>query len=156
MENAQIGDTIACPDHLEAIQRIEIEPPTVSINVSVSTSPLSGKDGAYLTSRKLENFLINTVKTNVSVKYDATEDPKIFKLKGRGELQLAIIFEELRRKNFEFMLSRPEVLFKTDENNNKLEPFEQITIDTPNQSTGIITEKLSKKKRLYGLHFTYR
>ena len=146
LEKAQIGDTISSPDHLDAIKRIDVEPPTVSINVSVNTSPLSGRDGEYLTSKKLEDFLINTVKTNVSVKYDATDDPKVFRLKGRGELQLSIIFEELRRKNFEFMLSRPEVLFKVDHLGNKLEPFEKITIDTPNNFTGTITEKFSKRK----------
>lgn len=146
LQNARIGDTICSPEKIEPLPRIEVEPPTVAVNVSISTSPLSGQEGEYLTSRKLEEFLQEAVQNNVSLKYQETDDPKIFKLKGRGELQLAIVFEELRRKGFEFMASRPEVLFKTDEDGQKLEPFEKVVLDIPNDSTGPITEKLSIRK----------
>ncbi len=146
LEGAKIGDTISATDKIEALPRIEVEPPTVAVNVSVSTSPLSGQEGEYLTSRKLEEFLQEACMLNVSLRYEGTDDPKIFKLKGRGELQLAIIFEELRRKGFELMVSRPEVLFKEDENGKRLEPFEKVVVDIPNDSTGAITEKLSIRK----------
>lgn len=146
LEHARIGDTICSNDLVEPLPRIEVEPPTVAVNVSVSTSPLSGKEGEYLTSRKLEEFLIDAIRNNVSLKYEPTDDPKIYKLKGRGELQLAIVFEELRRKGYEFMASRPEVLFKEDENGRKLEPYEKVVLDIPNDTTGPITEKLSIRK----------
>lgn len=146
LEDPKIGDTIVSPTALEALPRLTVEPPTVSVNVSVSTSPLSGKDGEYLTSRKLEEFLIDACRLNVALKYEATDDAKVYKLKGRGELQLAIVFEELRRKGFELMVSRPEVLFKEDENGEKLEPYERVVLDIPNDSTGAITEKLATRK----------
>lgn len=145
LSEALIGDTICSTDTIQPLKRIVVEPPTVAVNVSVSTSPLSGKEGEYLTSRKLEDFLIDSCRLNVALKYEATEDPKVYKLKGRGELQLAIVFEQLRRKGFEFMISRPEVLYK-EENGQKLEPYEKIVADIPNDCTGVITEKLSKRK----------
>ena len=117
----------------------------MTIDVSVSTSPLSGQEGDYLTSRKLEEFLKNTVRLNVAMRYTATDDPQIFKLNGRGELQLAIVFEELRRKNFEFMLSRPQVLFREEEGS-KMEPFERLVLDIPSQDIGAITKRLARRK----------
>lgn len=146
LAECQIGDTIASDSNPEALERITVEPPTVSVFVSVSTSPLSGKEGDYLTSRKLEEFLQDTCRHNVALKYEATDDPKIFKLKGRGELQLAIVFEELRRKGFEFMVSRPEVLYSEDESGQKTEPFEKIVLDVPSDTTGTLTEKLALRK----------
>ncbi|MDB9786977.1 translational GTPase TypA, partial [Bacteriovoracaceae bacterium] len=145
LEGAQIGDSICSLDSVEPLPRISVEPPTVAVNVSVSTSPLSGQEGDYLTSRKLEEFLEGTVRLNVALQYEGTEDPKIYKLKGRGELQLAIVFEELRRKGFEFMVSRPEVLTIT-ENEKVLEPFEKLVLDVPESATGALTELLAKRK----------
>ncbi len=146
LEEPKIGDTIVSPGALDALERLTVEPPTVAVNVSVSTSPLSGKDGDYLTSRKLEEFLVDACRTNVALKYEGTDDPKVYRLKGRGELQLAIVFEELRRKGFELMVSRPEVLFKEDESGEKLEPYEKVVLDIPNDATGAITEKLAIRK----------
>lgn len=149
IEGINIGDTVASIDIPEALPRIKVEPPTVSVNVSVNTSPLSGKEGTYLTSRQLEDFLQDITKTNVALKYERTDDPKVFLLKGRGEFQLAIVFEELRRKGYEFMLSRPEVLFETEgegENKALLEPFEMVVLDIPSKHTGIITETLSNRR----------
>ncbi len=140
-----IGDTICTPEKIEPLERIEVEPPTVAVNVSVSTSPLSGQEGEYLTSRKLEEFLDESTKLNVALQYAPTDDPKIYTLKGRGELQLAIVFEELRRKGFEFMVSRPEVLFR-EIDGQKHEPYELLILDIPSEATGTITEKLSKRK----------
>lgn len=146
LEGGQIGDTVVETHDLTPLERIEVEPPTVGVFVSVSTSPLSGKEGDYLTSRKLEEFLEDAARNNVSLKYVPTDDPKVYQLKGRGELQLAIVFEELRREGFEFMLSRPEVLLGEDEQGQKTEPFEKLVMDIPNDSTGAITEKLSVRK----------
>lgn len=146
LEGGRIGDTLVSPAAIEPLPRISVEPPTVSVNVSVSTSPLSGREGEYLTSRKLEEFLEDSCRMNVALQYEPTDDPKVYRLKGRGELQLAIVFEELRRKGFELMVSRPEVLFQEDEEGNKLEPFERVVVDLPSDATGAVTEKLSQRK----------
>jgi GTP-binding protein len=148
VENGKIGDTIVSTTNIEPLPRITVEPPTVGVQVSVSTSPMSGQEGEYLTSRKLEEFLEESVRTNVALQYEPTDDPKVYLLKGRGELQLAIVFEQLRRKGFEFMVGRPQVLFKDDEAGMKLEPFERVVLDIPNDATGAITEKLSIRKGL--------
>ena len=148
VEESQIGDTISDKRDSQPIERIEVEPPTVGVFVSVSTSPLSGQEGEYLTSRKLEEFLEDSCRHNVALKYEETDDPKVFKLMGRGELQLAIVFEELRREGFEFMLSRPEVLFLENETEGKTEPYEKLVLDIPNDSTGAVTEKLAQRKGL--------
>jgi GTP-binding protein len=146
IDNAKIGDTIVATTKIEPLPRISVEPPTVGVQVSVSTSPMSGQEGEYLTSRKLEEFLQDSIKTNVALQYEGTDDPKVFILKGRGELQLAIVFEQLRRKGFELMVGRPQVLFQTSPEGEKLEPFEKVVLDIPNESTGAITERLSTRK----------
>lgn len=146
VEDAFIGDTITSMDKPEALPRIEVDPPTVSVRVSVSTSPLSGQEGEYLTSRKLEEFLQEAIRKNVSLKYEATDDPKVFVLKARGELQVAIVFEEIRRAGFELMISRPEVLFKEDEDGTKQEPYENVVFDVPSESTGAVTEAMGTRK----------
>lgn len=147
VDNAKIGDTITSLDKPEALPRIEVDPPTVSVQASVSTSPLSGREGEYLTSRKLEEFLEEAVRKNVSLQYEATEDPKVFILKARGELQIAIVFEEIRRVGFELMISRPQVLYKM-EGETKLEPYEKLVVDVPTESTGAVTEAMGMRKGL--------
>lgn len=145
VDHAMIGDTVCSLDIEEPLERIEVEPPTVSVHVSVNTSPLAGREGEYLTSRRLEEFLQKAVRNNVALQYEPSDDPKIFILKGRGELQLAIVFEEIRRAGYELMVSRPTVIFK-EENEQKLEPFEKVVLDIPEESTGSITEKLASRK----------
>lgn len=146
LEEVDIGDSICSTDKIEPLPRIEVEPPTVSVSVSVNTSPLSGKEGEYLTSRKLEEFLQAAVRKNVSLQYTATDDPKVFILKARGELQIAVVFEEIRRAGFELMISRPTVIFKTNEAGETTEPYERLVLDLPSESTGAITDKLSQRK----------
>lgn len=144
-ENGDIGDTLADPQKPVALPRIEVEPPTVSVQVSVSTSPLSGREGEYLTSRRLEEFLIDAIRKNVSLKYETTNDPKVFILKARGELQVAVVFEEIRRAGFELMIARPQVITK-EVDGALMEPFERLVLDVPNESTGVITEKMAVRK----------
>ncbi len=144
-EDGDIGDTIADVAKPEVLPRIEVEPPTVSVQVSVSTSPMSGREGEYLTSRRLEEFLLEAVRKNVSLKFAPTDDPKVFTLKARGELQIAVVFEEIRRQGFELMIARPQVI--TREVDGQLEePFERLVLDVPNEATGTITEKLAARK----------
>ena len=128
VDTVKIGDTITAVDRQEPLPRIKVEPPTVSVFVSVNTSPLAGKEGEYLTSRKLEEMLSRACLLNVALQYAPTDDPKVFILKGRGELQLAIVFEEIRRAGYELMAGRPQVIFQ-EENGQKLEPFEQVVVD---------------------------
>jgi GTP-binding protein len=144
-ENGDIGDTLADASKPEALTRITVEPPTVSVQVSVSTSPMSGREGEYLTSRKLEEFLIDAIRKNVSLKYEPTNDPKVFILKARGELQVAVVFEEIRRAGFELMIARPQVIMK-EIDGVQMEPFERLVLDVPNESTGAITEKMATRK----------
>jgi GTP-binding protein len=145
LEHGDIGDTLAATDKPEALPRIEVEPPTVSVQVSVSTSPMSGREGEYLTSRKLEEFLIDATRKNVSLKYEPTNDPKVFILKARGELQVAVVFEEIRRAGYELMIARPQVITK-EVDGQLMEPFERLVLDVPNESTGAITEKMASRK----------
>jgi GTP-binding protein len=145
LENGNIGDTLASVEKPEVLPRIEVEPPTVSVQVSVSTSPMSGREGEYLTSRKLEEFLLDAIRKNVSLKYESTSDPKVFILKARGELQVAVVFEEIRRAGFELMIARPQVITKEIEGQ-LMEPFERLVLDVPNESTGAITEKMAVRK----------
>tara|TARA_B100000925_G_scaffold229230_1_gene177737 strand:+ start:6785 stop:8608 length:1824 start_codon:yes stop_codon:yes gene_type:complete len=145
INNGEIGDTIVSADKVEPLDRITIDPPTVSVTVSINTSPNSGQEGDYLTSRKLEEFLQTACRHNVALKYEATSDPKEFILKGRGELQLAIVFEEIRRQGYELMVGRPQVLYK-EIDRQKHEPFELCVLDIPEGDVGTITETLSKRK----------
>lgn len=145
LEGAEIGDTLAATDKPEALPRIEVEPPTVSVQVSVSTSPMSGREGEYLTSRKLEEFLIDAIRKNVSLKYESTNDPKVFILKARGELQVAVVFEEIRRAGFELMIARPQVITK-EIDGALMEPYERLVLDVPDEATGAITEKMAARK----------
>ena len=145
LEHGDIGDTLADAAKPEALPRIEVEPPTVSVQVSVSTSPMSGREGEYLTSRKLEEFLLDATRKNVSLKYEPTDDPKVFILKARGELQVAVVFEEIRRAGYELMIARPQVITK-EIDGALMEPFERLVLDVPNDSTGAITEKMASRK----------
>lgn len=145
LEHGDIGDTLAATERPEALPRIEVEPPTVSVQVSVSTSPMSGREGEYLTSRKLEEFLLDAIRKNVSLKYEPTNDPKVFILKARGELQVAVVFEEIRRAGFELMIARPQVITK-EIDGVLMEPFERLVLDVPDDSTGSITEKMAARK----------
>jgi GTP-binding protein len=153
-ETGDIGDTITDPQNPEALPRIEVEPPTVSVQVSVSTSPMSGREGEYLTSRRLEEFLLAAVRTNVSLKFEPTEDPKVFVMKARGELQIAVVFEEIRRQGFELMIARPQVITK-EENGQLMEPYERLVLDVPNDATGAITEKLAARKGMMANMMNY-
>ncbi len=145
LEGAQIGDSLVSQENVEPLERVEVDPPTVSVTVSVNTSPGSGREGEYLTSRKLSDYLENACRNNVALQFEPTEDAKVFELKGRGELQLVIVFEEIRRQGFELMVARPRVVFK-EIDDQRHEPFERVVLDIPTDSVGTITELLSSRK----------
>lgn len=140
----KIGDTIASEDVTEAMPRIEVDPPSVSVKVSVNTCPFAGQEGEYLTSRKLEEVLKKACLTNVALELEPTQNPEIFLLKGRGELQIVILLEELRRRGYELMVGRPEVIPHTKDGE-MFEAEDLMVIDVPDNFVGTVTELLSER-----------
>ncbi|WP_186645953.1 translational GTPase TypA [Fluviispira vulneris] len=145
LNDLAIGDTIADATNPEALPRIEVDPPTVGVEVSVNTSPMAGREGTYLTSSKLGEFLLKEAMNNVALKIENTDSPEVFILKARGELQVAIVMENLRRAGGECMVARPKVITRK-ENGETLEPVERVVLDVPDASVGAVTEKLSIRK----------
>lgn len=127
-------------------QIIPVDPPSVAILFSVNTSPLMGQEGKNMTTNILLARLQQEVDNNVSLKLKMTVDPDVFEISGRGEMQLGVLIETIRREGFEISVSPPRVLFQTDENGQLLEPVEEVTIDCPSEFSGSIIDKLSKRK----------
>jgi GTP-binding protein len=145
VEKVSIGDTITSPDQTEALPRIEIGEPTLKMMFSVNTSPFAGREGKYCTSRQLGERLYRELETNLSLKVQNTETPDVFLVCGRGELHLAILIETMRRQDYEFAISKPEVI--TKEIDGKLmEPVELLSIDTRDDHIGTLTEIVSKRQ----------
>ncbi|HXW53113.1 MAG TPA: translational GTPase TypA [Myxococcota bacterium] len=144
INNPEIGDTIAQEDIVEPLPRISVDPPSVAVKVSVNTSPLAGQEGEYLTSRKLEEVLKKACLTNVALDLEPTQNPEVFLLKGRGELQIVILLEELRRRGYELMVGRPEVI-PHQKDGAMFEAEDQMVIDVPDNFVGTVTELLSER-----------
>lgn len=152
VEKTCIGDTIASPEQPEALPRIEIGEPTVEMAFSVNTSPFSGREGRYSTTRQLRARLYKELETNLSLRVTDTDSPDTYMVKGRGELHLAILIETMRREGYEFEVSKPEAITKTV-NGKLMEPVELLTIDTSDKNVGVLTEMLSKRQaRLTNMH----
>ncbi|MAV59460.1 MAG: translational GTPase TypA [Candidatus Marinimicrobia bacterium] len=145
VENINIGDTISCNENPLPLPRIEIDKPTVSMNFHVNNGPFAGKDGKFLTSRNLNDRFNKELLSNVSLKIKQLNDTNVFEVRGRGELQMAVLIETMRREGFEFMVSKPEVITIV-ENDTLLEPTEKVFIDVDENQVGVVTEKLSKRK----------
>ena len=116
------------------------------MNFSVNNSPFAGRDGKFLTSRQIRSRLFRELQTDVSLRVEDTDTTDSFKVSGRGELHLSVLIENMRREGYEFQISKPQVLFKTDENGKKLEPMEIVTIDVSDEFVGAIIEKLGRRK----------
>ncbi|HYF03389.1 MAG TPA: translational GTPase TypA [Patescibacteria group bacterium] len=145
-ENVHIGDTIADVNVPEALPYVVIEEPTIAMFFMVNNSPFAGKEGKFVTTPKLRERLFRELRSNVSLRVEDTDSPDTFKVSGRGELQLAILIETMRREGFEFAVSRPEVLFRRDENNKLLEPIEHVMVDVPEAHVGTVIEMLGRRK----------
>jgi GTP-binding protein len=146
LENVQIGDSISDLENPKPLPRIKVDEPTVSMVFYVNNSPFAGMEGKYLTSRHLRSRLYKEILTNVSLRVEPVPDrTDAFKVSGRGELQLAILIEMMRREGYEFMVSKPQVITKEEDGKIK-EPYEHVYIDIPEDYTGIVTEKLSIRK----------
>ena len=145
IENISIGDTVSDNENPEALPRIEVDEPTVSMLFYVNDSPFAGQDGKFLTSRHISERLNKEILSNVSLQVIPTERPDIFEVRGRGELQMAVLIETMRREGYEFMVSKPRVITK-EEDGKTLEPMERVYLDIPEDKVGVITEKLSTRK----------
>jgi GTP-binding protein len=139
-----VGDSVVDPANPTPLDPLFIEEPTLSVIFSVNDSPLAGLEGKHVTSNKLYDRLESEVKTNIAMRFDPIGEGR-FKISGRGELQITILAENMRREGYEFSLGRPEVIIK-EENGIKMEPFEHLVIDLPDEFTGTIIEKLGKRK----------
>ena len=146
-EKVEIGDSLVGQDTQEALPRIHVEKPTLGMIFSVNTSPLSGKEGEAIQSRKLRDRLIREVRTNVALRLEETETNDQFRVLGRGELQFAILIEQMRREGFEFMVGKPTVLYKTDPSTGeRLEPMERAVLDLPETAVGDVTNMFQVRK----------
>lgn len=143
-EALDVGDSIVDPANPIPLEALHIEEPTLSVIFSVNDGPLAGTEGKFVTSNKIDERLAAEMKTNIAMRYENVGEGK-FKVSGRGELQITILAENMRREGFEFCLGRPEVIVK-EINGVKCEPFEHLVIDAPDDCTGTVIEKLGRKK----------
>jgi GTP-binding protein len=145
VEGITIGETVTHPDTPAPLPRIQIDEPTIAMNFTINTSPFAGREGQFVTSRHLRDRLDKELLTNVSIKVEEAGGPDTFKVMGRGELQLAILIEMMRREGYELMVGKPEILTRSV--NGKLqEPLELLTIDCPEQFVGVVMEKMGTRK----------
>ena len=145
IEGISIGDTISDNENPKPLPRIKVDEPTVSMLFYVNDSPFSGQDGKFLTTRHISERLNKETLSNVAIQVIPTSRTNVFEVRGRGELQMAILIETMRREGFEFMVSKPQVITKK-EGDKVLEPMEKVFLDIPEDNVGILTEKLSIRK----------
>jgi len=145
MEGIEIGETVTSADNPKALPVIAVDEPTISMIFSVNNSPFAGTEGRFVTSRQLKERLDREVLGNVAIRVEPTDSPEQFKVSGRGELQLAILIEMMRREGYELQVSKPEVI--TRQAGGKLmEPIEQVVIDCPEEFIGVVTEAMGRRK----------
>ena len=144
--NYQIGDTITSTKEVPIIPRVAVEPPTLAMIFSINTSPLSGQEGDAIQSRKLRDRLVRETRMNVALRFEETDQPDQFRVLGRGELQFAVLIEQMRREGSEFMVARPAVLYKTDANGNRLEPIELAVLDLPETYSSDVTRLFQERR----------
>jgi GTP-binding protein len=147
LSKATVADTLCALEVTEALPAQPIDPPTISMTVSVNDSPLAGREGDKVQSRVIRDRLLREAESNVAIRVTETPDKDAYEVAGRGELQLGVLIEGMRREGFEVSISRPRVVFQTDpETGQRLEPIEDVMIDVDDEFTGIVIEKLSARK----------
>ncbi|GAB4455774.1 MAG: translational GTPase TypA [Anaerolineales bacterium] len=146
LEEIAIGETLADPNNPIALPTIRVEEPTVRMTFGVNTSPFAGREGKYSTSRKLRERLFDELRTNVALRVEETDTAENFLVSGRGELHLGILIETMRREGYEFQVSRPEVIFQKAEDGALLEPYEEVHIETSNETVGVVVEMLGSRR----------
>jgi GTP-binding protein len=140
-----VADTLCAMEVTEALPAQPIDPPTISMTVSVNDSPLAGREGSKVTSRMIRDRLYREAETNVAIRITESADKDSFEVAGRGELQLGVLIETMRREGFELGISRPRVLFR-EENGQRMEPFETVVIDVDDEHSGTVVEKMQRRK----------
>lgn len=146
ISDVNIGETACDPDCIEPLPFVKIDEPTISMNFLVNDSPFAGREGKYVTSRNIRERLFKEVETNVSMRVEETDSMDTFKVSGRGELHLSILIETMRRENYEFQVSRPQVILKHDADGRTLEPMEMAIVEVPEEYVGAVMTKLCSRK----------
>ena len=146
MSKATVADTLCALELTEALPAQPIDPPTISMTVSVNDSPLAGREGDKVQSRVIRDRLLKEAEANVAIRITETPGADAFDVAGRGELQLGVLIENMRREGFEVSISRPRVVYQTSEDGERLEPIEEVVIDVDDEHTGVVIEKLSARK----------
>jgi GTP-binding protein len=146
LDGIGIGETLADPNDPIALPTIKVEEPTVRMTFGVNTSPFSGREGQWGTSRRLRERLFEELRTNVALRVEETESAENFLVSGRGELHLGILIETMRREGYEFQVSRPEVIFHKADDGELLEPYEEVHIETSNETVGAVVEMLGARR----------
>lgn len=145
-KEASVADTLTALSESAVLAAPPIDPPTIAMSFAINTSPLSGLEGSKVQSRVIRERLMREAEGNVAISISETGEKDSFEVAGRGELQLGVLIETMRREGFELSISRPRVIFKKDENGNRLEPIEEVTIDVDDDLTGVVIEKLTRRK----------
>ncbi len=145
LEKATVANTICDPSVTDPITAQPIDPPTLAMRFSVNDSPLAGREGTKVTSRMIRDRLLREAETNVAIRVTEAEDKDAFEVAGRGELQLGVLIETMRREGFELGISRPKVLFREEEGK-RMEPYETVVIDVDEEHSGTVVEKMQKRK----------
>jgi len=146
LTKASVSDTIGTPDIIEPLSSTPIDPPTMSVTITVNDSPLAGREGKKVTSTVIRERLLAEAETNVAITFAESNSKDAFEIGGRGELQLGVLIEQMRREGFEMTVSRPRVLFQTDEAGNRIEPMEEVTIDVDDEFSSTVVDSMNRRK----------
>jgi GTP-binding protein len=146
LEGIEIGKTITAVDTPERLEGIAVEEPTISVDFIINNSPFAGREGKFVTSRQVRDRLFRELERNVALKVQDTESPDTWAVAGRGELHLGILMETMRREGYEFQVSRPRVITRIGEGGERLEPYEELMIDVPEEYIGTVIEKLGPRR----------
>jgi GTP-binding protein len=146
LEGVEIGKTLTDPGRLERLLGIKVEEPTISVDFLVNNSPFSGRAGKYVTTRQLRERLYKELERNVALGVEDTDQPDVLTVSGRGELHLTILMETMRREGYEFQVSRPRVITRVGEHGDRLEPYEELVADVPDDIVGTVMETLGPRR----------
>jgi len=146
LEGVEIGLTLTDPEHPDRLEGIAVEEPTISVDFSVNNSPFAGRDGKFITSRQVRERLYRELERNVALRVEDTDSTDTWTVSGRGELHLAILMETMRREGYEFQVSRPRVITREGMNGQRLEPYEELAIDVPEEFLGVVIERLGERR----------